>query len=234
MTEDLEFETYLFISLNEFEIYLFDKKKLKNLYKEKLNFENNSKNIDLITLNNFLDKNIFKIEKLIGKFIKNIFLIIEIKETLNINLSIKKKNYDQIINKKNFENSLIEAKDIFNESFQDKKIMHIIITKYTAGNNSHLSYIDNLSGDSYCLEIQFKSISKEIILQLEKILKKYQIQISSCLDGEYIKNYFKNEKMELSQMANRIQNGANENEVKLIPKDVPKIGIFEKFFQLFS
>ena len=187
MTEDLEFETYLFISLNEFEIYLFDKKKLKNLYKEKLNFENNSKNIDLITLNNFLDKNIFKIEKLIGKFIKNIFLIIEIKETLNINLSIKKKNYDQIINKKNFENSLIEAKDIFNESFQDKKIMHIIITKYTAGNNSHLSYIDNLSGDSYCLEIQFKSISKEIILQLDKILKKYQIQISCCLDGEYIK-----------------------------------------------
>ena len=91
MTEDLEFETYLFISLNEFEIYLFDKKKLKNLYKEKLNFENNSKNIDLITLNNFLDKNIFKIEKLIGKFIKNIFLIIEIRETLNINLGIKKK-----------------------------------------------------------------------------------------------------------------------------------------------
>ena len=35
-------------------------------------------------------------------------------------------------------------------------------------------------------------------------------------------------------MANRIQNGANENEIKLIPKNVGKIGIFEKFFQLFS
>ena len=234
MTEELEFETYLFISINKFEIYLFDKKKLKNLYIEKFSFENNSQKIDLITLTKFLDKNIFKIEKLIGKFIKNIFLIIEIKESLNINLGIKKKNYDQVISKKNFENSLIEAKDLFNESFQDKKIMHMLIIEYIAGDHSHLSYIDNLPGDSYCFEIQFKSISSETIFQLDKILEKYQIKISRCLDGEYIKKYFKNERMELSQMANRIQNGANENEIKLIPKNVVKIGIFEKFFQLFS
>ena len=116
----------MFISINKFEIYLFDKKN-KNLYKEKFNFENNSQNLDLITLTKFLDENIFKIEKLIGKFIKNIFLIIEIKELLNINLCVKKKNYDQQISKKNFENSLIEAKDLINESFQDKKIMQMLI-----------------------------------------------------------------------------------------------------------
>ena len=234
MIEELEFETYLFISINKFEIYLFDKKKLKNLYKEKFNFENNSENLDLITLTKFLDENIFKIEKLIGKFIKNIFLIIEIKELLNINLCVKKKNYDQQISKKNFENSLIEAKDLFNESFQDKRIMHMLIREYIVGDQSYLSYIDNLNGDSYCLEIQFKSISNEIIFQLDKILEKYQIKISCFLDGEYIKKYFKNEKMELSEMANRIQNGANKNEIKLIPKSAAKIGIFEKFFQLFS
>ena len=234
MTEDLEFETYLFISLNEFEIYLFDKKKLKNLYKEKFNFENNSENLDLITLTKFLDENIFKIEKLIGKFIKNIFLIIEIKELLNINLGIKKKNYDQLISKKNFEISLTEAKDLFNESFQDKRIMHMLIREYIVGDQSYLSYIDNLNGDSYSLEIQFKSISNEIIFKLDKILEKYQIKISRSLDGEYIKKYFKNEKMELSEMANRIQNGDNENEVKLTPKNLKKTGFFEKFFQLFS
>ena len=75
MIEELEFETYLFISINKFEIYLFDKKKFKTLYKEKFNFENNSEKLDLIALTKFLDENIFKIEKLIGKFIKNIFLI---------------------------------------------------------------------------------------------------------------------------------------------------------------
>ena len=63
--------------------------------------------------------------------------------------------------------------------------MHILIREYVLGDQSHLSYIDNLPGDSYCLEIQFKSISSEIIFQLDKILEKYQIKISRCLDEVY-------------------------------------------------
>ena len=77
MTEDIDFETYLNISQKKFEIYLFDKKKLNNLYRNELKFENNTENIDLNALNKFLEDNIFKIEKLIGKFVENIFLVIE-------------------------------------------------------------------------------------------------------------------------------------------------------------
>ena len=36
MIEELDFETYLFISPGELKIYLFDKKNLKNLYENKL------------------------------------------------------------------------------------------------------------------------------------------------------------------------------------------------------
>ena len=35
-------------------------------------------------------------------------------------------------------------------------------------------------------------------------------------------------------MIYKIQAGINDNEVKLIPKNVKKDGFFEKFFQLFS
>jgi hypothetical protein len=35
-------------------------------------------------------------------------------------------------------------------------------------------------------------------------------------------------------MANKLNNGFNKNEVKLISKNVENIGFFEKFFQLFS
>ena len=34
--------------------------------------------------------------------------------------------------------------------------------------------------------------------------------------------------------AYKIQNGHNDNEVKIIPKNIKKLGFFEKFFQLFS
>ena len=57
MTEDLEFETYLSISLNEFEIYLFDKKKLKNLYKKEIKFNDENKALDLNELDIFLEDN---------------------------------------------------------------------------------------------------------------------------------------------------------------------------------
>ena len=35
-------------------------------------------------------------------------------------------------------------------------------------------------------------------------------------------------------MIYKIKDGFNENEVKLVPKNINKRGFFEKFFQLFS
>ena len=91
MTEELSFEAYLSISQKKFEIYVLDKKNLKNVYKEELQIENGTNIIDYTLLSNFLDSNIFKIEKLIGEFLKNIVVIIENIEILNFSLGIKKK-----------------------------------------------------------------------------------------------------------------------------------------------
>ena len=60
--EDLE--TYLSISKNKFEIFLFDKINLKNLYKEELEIKNIIDFEELNNLTKFLDDNIFRIEKL--------------------------------------------------------------------------------------------------------------------------------------------------------------------------
>ena len=91
MTEELIFEVYLSISQKKFEIYLLDKKNLKNIYKEELILENDTGFIDYSLLSSFLDKNIFKIEKLIGNFLKNIVVIIENNQILNFSIGIKKK-----------------------------------------------------------------------------------------------------------------------------------------------
>ena len=61
MNKDLELENYLSISPNKFVIYLFDKNNLKNLYKEELIINDNSKFLNLTDLQKFLDNNIFKI-----------------------------------------------------------------------------------------------------------------------------------------------------------------------------
>ena len=91
MDKENELQCYLSVSPNKYGIYLFDTKNLKNLYKEEiiLNNETNYQNHD--ELKKFLDDNIFKIEKLSGKFIENIFLILEDKKIFNLEIGIKKK-----------------------------------------------------------------------------------------------------------------------------------------------
>ena len=88
--------------------------------------------------------------------------------------------------------------------------------------------------DYFCIEVEFKYISKEFISQIDKILGKFQIKTIKYFDANYIKDFFKNDKIEISDTFNKIQEGFNENEVELVPKSIKKRGFFEKFFQLFS
>ena len=234
MTDELDFETYLSISPKKYEIFLFDKKNLINLYKQSVEIKDTSNVIDLNYLSKFIEKNIFKIEKLNGNFIENITLIIEASDIIELNLGIKKKSYEKNINKKFLENILIEAKDLFYENHQNNKIIHMLIKNYFVNNNYFSTFQENIVSDYFCLEIQFKYISNFFLSEIDKLLGEYQINIVEYLDGNHIKSFFKNDNLEFSEKIYRIKAGINSNEVKLIPKNVRKIGFFEKFFQLFS
>ncbi len=233
MNKEQQLENYLRISPNKFSIYLFDPKISKNLYKEEMVTNQNNNYLDLSSLKKFLDDNIFKIEKLSGKFVENIFLIFEDESIFNLEMGIKKKNYELSITREYLDNSLIEAKDLFRKNYQDQEIIHMIINKYLINNKTYLSFQANLKSDHLALEIQFKSISNNIIYDLNKILENFQIKIIKYLDGNYVKN-FSSKNIELSEMSHRIVNGYNENEVLFIQKNPKKLAFFEKFFQLFS
>ena len=232
MNKILEFETYLSISQTKFGIYLFDTKNKNNLYEkeiifEKINFINYSH------LKQFLDDNVFRIEKLVGKFIENIFIIIENENILNTQIGIKQKNYQPSKSKVYLQSSITNAKDLFRENYPDEKIMHIIINNYLIDGKNYSYIQDNLEYEQLNLVIQFKSISNEIIYNLNKLLQNYQINIIKFLDGNYVKNFF-NKDIEISKMAFDILNGYNVNEVIVVQKNTKKLGFFEKFFQLFS
>ena len=234
MAEEIDLETYLSLTKNKFEIFLFDKTNLKNLYKDELKLKKSFNFLDLEELHKFLDIQIFKIEKIFGKFIKNVYLILENDLNVEVNICIKKKHYGNLINKKSLENALTEVKDLFKESYQQQTIIHMIISNYLINDKNYSFFKDNLYGDNLCLEVNFISVSNEILVKFDKILEKYQITISHCLNGNYVKNFFNKENIELSEMAYKLRNGHNYNEVILVPKNTEYKGFFEKFFQLFS
>ena len=138
-----------------------------------------------------------------------------------------------IVTKEYLKNSLIEAKDLFRENHHNQEIIHMIIKKYLVDDKSYLSFDENFKCDYFGLEINFKSISNNVIYDLNKILENYQIKITKYMDGNYIKNKFHND-IELSEMSHRILSGHNRNEVMFVPKSTKKLAFFEKFFQLFS
>jgi len=234
MNDVVDFETYLIISHKKFEIYLLDIKNFKNLYKKEYNYETDLEKIDLNLLNEFLEMNIFAIEKVAGNFVNNINIIIKNNSILNFNLSLKKKNYSGNITNSFLENTLSDAKDLFQESYSQYKLMHMIINKYIIDGISYSSLKDKISSDEIFLEIKLISIPNSIIFEIENILKRYQIQVNNYLDKAYIKDFYEDEKIDISYKAYKLLSGSNINEVHIVSKTSQKQGFFEKFFQLFS
>ena len=219
MIENSDFETFLYISKNKYQIFVYDKINLKNLYDEEIKNDNE---IELNLLSKFLDDNVYKIEKMIKNFIRNIILIIEDDKVLDIGISLKKKNYEKNIDQKQLKKSLVEIKNIFRENYLDETIMHMIV-------------VNNKNNDDYLfLEVNFISISNNFTFYFDKVLESHQIKISRYMSCRYIKSYISEDSTELFTMANKLNNGFNKNEVQLISKNVENIGFFEKFFQLFS
>tara|TARA_A100001011_G_scaffold365877_1_gene417947 strand:- start:2475 stop:3179 length:705 start_codon:yes stop_codon:yes gene_type:complete len=234
MTDELSFEAYLSISKKKYGIYLLNKKNLKNIYKEELDVENHTDIIDYNILSNFLDKNIFKIEKLIGSFLKTIVLVIENNQILNFSIGIKKQNYGEKINKHYLETSLGELKDLFKENYQNNKIIHFIVNRYLIDDVEYKSFDKEIDGENMCVEVNFIAAPTILIKEISKVLEKYQIKIDRLFEKKYIKNLFKGENLDLSLIAYKIQSGYNQNEISVVPKRSEKSGFFEKFFKLFS
>jgi len=229
MTEDINFQTYLTISENRFGIYLLETNNNKVLYEKEFFLGSNKKN-DFNNLNYFLQENIFNIEKLIKKFVKNINLIFQTENILDLKIGIKKKNF----NTKHINKVLAEAKDLFNENFQEYKIMHIILNKIISDGKYYEKFVSGIEASNLCIETRIISIQSKFISELNNILERYQIKIISCIDEKYIRNFFGPNEIGIAQMAYKILNGQNENEALIVPKNQKNKGFFEKFFQLFS
>ena len=219
MIEETDFETFLYISKNKYQIIVYDKNNLKNLYDEEIKNDNE---VELNILSKFLDENIYKIEKIINNFIRNIILIIKDNKVLDVGISIKKKKYEKYIDQKHIENTLVEVKDIFRENYQYQTIMHMIIVNNDKNENNLF------------LEVNFISIPNNFTFNFDKLLENHQIEIKHYMSGSYIENFLDEDQTDLFEMANKLNHGLNKNEVKLVSKSHENKGFFEKFFQLFS
>jgi hypothetical protein len=233
MDNDLNFETFLFVSEKKLIIYV-NSKADQQIYKKELILEETSTELNFDILDYFLNENIFKIEKLLKNFVKNIYVIIDCEEFFSIDISLKKKNYGEFITTQNLNYILNEARDQCSSTLVDKKIIHILIDKYLIDDKQFSNLPQNLKCNHFSLDINFICLPINYIKKIENILSKYQVSINRLISMKYLESLFLDQNVDFSEMAKKVIDGHNLNEVVLSSKKSENMSFFEKFFHFFT
>ena len=234
MNKEVDFQTYLYLDHNQFIIHVAEIFTNEKIYSEKLAIEESSTELKFSKLDEFLDSNIFKIEKKLNSFIKDIYVILDSKEFHSIKLSIKKDNNGNLINSETLTHPLNDLKNLCQSNLQNKKIVHFLIEKYLIDNKFYTTLPENVNCNIFSLDTEFICLSKNLIENIEKILKKYHISLSQILSASYLEKFKDNTDSTIFTTASRIISGFNSNEVMLTNRITKNQGFFEKFFNFFD
>ena len=139
-----------------------------------------------------------------------------------------------MITSKSLNYILNEARDYCSNTLENKKLIHVLIDDYFIDDKKYSDLPVNLRCNNYSLNINFICLPLNYLKNLEGIIKKYQISLNRLISMEYLKTYFIDEKINLDEMAKKIINGHNLNEVALTTKKTENQTFFEKFFHFFS
>ena len=233
MKNKLENKIFLFLGINKFTIVALNSTD-ELVYKEEILTNNKSNQIDLNFLDNFLNENIFKIEKRLDEFIKSIFLIIDHQNIFSICLSIKSK-FDNIkINSDTMHKLLLEAKSCCNKTLEDLDILHMKIDQFCIDGTYFETLPEKKSCNNLSIEVGYICLPKRISKTIEDVLSKYQISLDKMLSFNYVNSFLENKNDNLYRTAQKILEGFNENEVYITNKNSKKLGFFEKFFNFFN
>ena len=233
MKNNLENKIFLFLGIDKFTIVALNSID-EEVYKEEILKDNKSNQIDLNFLDNFLNENIFKIEKKLNEFVKNIFLIIDHQNIFSIHLSIKNK-FDNInINLDSIHKLLLEAKSCCKKTLEDLDILHMKIDQFYIDGTYFKTLPKKKNCNNLSIDVSYICLPKKISKTIENVLRKYQISLDRMLSLDYLNSFLDDKNENLYATAQKILDGLNENEVFVADRNSKKLGFFEKFFNFFN
>ena len=198
---------------------------LETIYFEEIILEDNYNDLTFKRLNEFIENNIFKIEKILNNFVKNIYIILDSKE-FSVKLSIKKNNNGNRIDSNSLIHPLNDLKTPAKQILMKKDNSHAY-ENYLVDNKNYSSLPLN-KNVIFFFRCKFHLSFKNFIDDLEEILK-YHILLSQILNANYVENFIDQNHQTIFSTANRIKSGLNENEVLLVRKTFKNKGFLKNF-----
>ena len=232
---DNRYENKFFLFIGSRQI-IFSALNNKNeiLFNKEITINDSKTNDNFKILQNFLNENIINIEKKLDCYVKEINLIIDDDNFIEIDMSSTRnfKNSFKEIN--NLSNSLVDLKNNIKQYIFGYEIVHLIINRFIVGKKSHFSIPNEINDEKLFLEIRFICLKVDIYKNFQKIFSKYQIKIKNILNYQYVKGFKKSDQDNLFHISEKLINGFNQNEIMLINKTNKNNGFFEKFFNFFG
>ena len=165
---------------------VFDEK-LSNLFfktkevNQNDNFENYVKSINLI---------IREAEKKISTHLENITVLYDTPEICSVDICIKKK-LDQMTNfNENILSMILEANNLINNHYQNKKIIHLIIKKYIINDKEFFNIPDEIPKlDSLILEIKLILVPYSRYKNVIEIFNKNNLKVLNFFSSSLVKSF---------------------------------------------
>ena len=165
---------------------VFDEK-LSNLFfktkeiNQNDNFENYVKSINLI---------IREAEKKISTHLENITVLYDTPEICSVDICIKKK-LDHMANfNENILSMILEANNLINNHYQNKKIIHLIIKKYIINDKEFFNIPDEIPKlDSLILEIKLILLPYSRYKNVIEIFNKNNLKVLNFFSSSLVKSF---------------------------------------------
>ena len=186
------------------------------------------------SIENFLEKNIFEIEKNLNIFIKKIYIIFETDNFFLAETSIKHKIIDKNSNNNQIKESLIDIRNQFIKYSPEDETIHMLIKNFVIDGTTYQNLPKNIESKFLAIQVNFICMKKQILKRLKKIFSKYQISINKILSYEYLKDLDNRRDQDIIKLANDSIDGSNINEIFILRKTSKNYGFFEKFFNFFK
>ena len=206
----------------------------KNLFTQKYDFINIDSNELFKEVENFFNDNLVKIEKNLKDFIRKIYIIVDLDNSLSVNLSIKY-DLDKAKIKRGKINELINTlKYQFNKYCNDEKIIHIIVNKLIIdGEKKNLSSIKE-NFQNLILEVKFQCLKEQFVNNIKKSLSNYQIAVEKIFLADRLNKTIQNQEENIFEAADKVLSEENSDEVLIVKKKKLNNGFFERFFNFFN
>jgi len=199
-----------FNKLDKNEKFIVEKNNILSLKKKQLNFFETEKVIEDI---------VYELEKKTKIYMNNISLMLDTSDSLSISLSISKKNDGKLIEKKDIQYLIQDAKQQILKFYPDQNIIHIIIMNYKIDNKDYDYLPDNIKCKIISIEIFFICFPKKLIKNLENLFQKKQISINKLLCSCYTKSLNYKEQFPTFEKIAFIDIGYEKTSIVIYEKD---------------